>query len=59
MWWLCIVEAEIDGLEFTKLDKEEEEGAAALAPVQYTGMLRLILLRWSRPRLSMRWFAAE
>ena len=58
MWWLCIVEAEVDALEFAKPDEEEEEGAAVPAPVQYTGMLMLILLRWSRPRLSMRWFAA-
>lgn len=56
---MCIVEVEVDALEFAELDEEEAEGAAALAPVQYTGMLRLILLRWSRPRLSMRWFAAE
>jgi len=56
---LCIVEVEVDALEFAKLDEEEEEGAAVPAPVQYTGMLMLILLRWSRPRLSMRWLAAE
>ena len=56
---MCIVEVEVAALEIAKVDEEEAEGAAALAPVQYTGKLMLILLRWSRPRLSMRWFAAE